>query len=462
MGPDEGISMTVTHDPALLERLRAEMRGTLLLPGDPGYDAARAPWNLSVEQHPAAVAEPADVDDVRAVVLAAAAAGLGVTTQPNGHGAAADLDGVVLVRPRLLDELQVDVEARVLRVGAGVNWGSALAALEGTGLIGLAGSNPEVNVVALAIAGGQSMFSRRYGLTARSIIAVELVDAAGGFRRVTDADDGELLWALRGGGGLFGVITAIELALFPGDELYGGGLVFPVEAAAPVLTAAYALARDEPELGLDIGMMRFPDLPVMPPHLRGRVVATVGIVHLGDEATGRGFADRLLAVAEPIANALTPFTIGQLAAVAAEPVDPMPTADFGAAVGPLDEAFARDFVDAFVRGAERGLTRCSVRAMGGAIADELGAELSVIGAVHAPGLLSSGALLLDPSVDAAAALAPLRELAAKYPSEGMVPSFLGMQTNLADAYPPEVLERLAAVKRRLDPVGVIRSNRPLN
>ncbi|MFF2274453.1 FAD-binding oxidoreductase [Agromyces sp. NPDC058126] len=452
--------MTTSHHPAL-ERLRTELGGTLLLPGDAGYDAARTPWNLSIEQHPAAVAEPADVDDVRAIVRAAREAGLGVSTQPNGHGASDDLDGVVLVRPRRFDELHVDVGARVLRVGAGVNWGSALAALEGTGLIGLAGSNPEVNVVGLAIAGGQSMFSRRYGLTARSIIAVELVDAAGEVRRVTDADDGELLWALRGGGGLFGVITAIELALHPGDALYGGGLVFPAESATAVLSAAFALAHDEPELGLDIGMMRFPDLPVMPPHLRGRIVATVGLVHLGDEATGRAFADRLLAVAEPIANSLTPFTIGQLAAVAAEPVDPMPTADFGAAIGPLDEAFAGDFVEAFLRGADAGLTRCSIRAMGGAIADELGAELSAIGAVHAPGLLSSGALLLDPSVDAEAALAPLRELAARYPAEGTVPSFLGSRTSLADAYGPAVLERLAAVKHRVDPDGLIRSNRPL-
>ena len=92
--------MTASHHPAQLERLRTELRGTLLLPGDAGYDAARMPWNLSIEQRPAAVAEPADVDDVRAIVRAAREAGLGVTTQPNGHGASDDLDGVVLVRPR--------------------------------------------------------------------------------------------------------------------------------------------------------------------------------------------------------------------------------------------------------------------------------------------------------------------------------------------------------------------------
>ncbi|MGI9822933.1 FAD-binding oxidoreductase [Agromyces sp. Marseille-Q5079] len=444
-----------------LEDLRSKLAGTLVLPGDADYDAARSPWNLSVDQRPAAVATPADVADVQAILAAATSAGLGVTTQPNGHGAADGLDGVILIRPSSFDEIAVDVPGRVLRVGAGVNWGPALQALDGTGLIGLAGSNPEVDVVGLALNGGHSMFSRRNGLTARSIVAVELVDASGEVRRVTDADDAELIWALRGGGGHFGVVTAIELALHEGDALFGGGLLFPVEAAVPVISAAFALAREVPELGLDIGMMRFPDLPVMPPHLRGRIVASVSLVHVGDEATGRGYAERLLGVAEPIANALTPFTIGQLAAVAAEPVDPMPTADFGAAIGSDDDAFAAELVEAFLAGAELGLMRCGLRAMGGATAEVLGADLSAVGAIRAPLLLSAGVLLLDPSIDPVAALQPLHDLAERHGVLGGVPSMLGAGT-LADVYEPAVLDRLAAVKQRVDPGGLIRSNRAIH
>ncbi|GAA1504412.1 FAD/FMN-containing dehydrogenase [Agromyces terreus] len=445
---------------AALELLRTRLSGTLVLPGEPDYDAARSPWNLSVDQHPAAVVVPADVDEVRAVLATAAEAGLGVTTQPNGHGADDDLEGVVLIRPSAFDEITVDVEARVLRVGAGVNWGAALQALDGTGLIALAGSNPEVNVVGLAINGGHSMFSRRHGLTARSIVAVDLVDAAGGLRRVTDADDGELMWALRGGGGGFGVVTAIELALHEGSELFGGSLVFPVEAAVPVISAAFALARDVPELGLDIGMMQFPDLPVMPPHLRGRIVASIALVHVGDEMTGRGYADRLLAVAEPIANSLTTFTIGALAAVAGEPVDPMPTADLGAAIGADDDAFAAEFVEAFLAGAERGLLRCGLRAMGGATAEGQGAELAAVGAIRAPLLLSAGVLLMNPAIDPVAALQPLRALVERHGVHGGVPSMLGPGP-LADAYGPAVLDRLAEVKQRVDPSGLVRGNRAI-
>lgn len=452
--------MTSSPDAALLG-LRSELNGSLVLPGDADYDAARTPWNLSVDQRPAAIAVPADVDDIRAILRVATALNLGVTTQPNGHAASAELTDVIVIRPARFDEIMVDETARLLRVGAGVNWGRALERLDGTGLIALAGSNPEVNVVALAINGGQSMFSRRYGLTARSIVAVELVDASGELRRVTDADDAELIWALRGGGGLFGVITAIELALYPGDVIFGGSLMFPSEAAEAVVAAAFALANDEPELGLDVGMMRFPDGPMLPPHLRGRTVATVGLVHLGDEQAGRAFADRLRAVAEPIADTLVPFTIGSLAAVAAEPVDPMPSADFGGAVAGLGDAFAREFVDAFLRGADLGLMRCSIRAMGGAIADELGADQSAVGAVHAEGLLNSGVLLFDPTIDAVAALQPLRDLVAKHPGGDTLPTFLGAAAPLADAYDREVRGRLVAVKQRIDPGNVIRGNRTL-
>lgn len=453
--------MSISIDSAALERLRAELTGTLVLAGDPEYDTARLPWNLSVDQRPAAIAIPADVADVQRIVRAAAAAGLRVTTQPNGHGAEGAFEGVILIRPSRFDELSVDAEARVLRAGAGVNWGRALQALDGTGLIALAGSNPEVNVVGLAINGGHSMFSRRYGITARSIVAVELVDGEGEVRRVTDAEDPELIWALRGGGGLFGVVTAIEVALHPGDELFGGTIAFPIETATTVLPAAVELARDIPELGVDLGLARFPDLPMLPPPLRGKTVATVALVHLGDEATGRRYADRLLSVAEPIANTLTVFTIGSLAAVAAEPVDPMPTVDYGSAVGSLDDAFIRHLVDAFLRGADLGLARVGVRVLGGAIAEELGAELAAIGAIEAPGLMSSGVLLMDPSIDAMAALQPLRELVETYPAVGTVPSFLGRGATLADAYGADVLARLAEVKRRVDPNRVIVGNREL-
>ncbi|WP_127792490.1 FAD-binding oxidoreductase [Agromyces sp. LHK192] len=448
-------------DAEALTALRTQVGGRVILPGDPEYDAARRPWNLAIGQRPAAIVEPADTDDLAATLRIARDAGAGVTTQPNGHGADGDLEGVVLIRPTAFDDLSVDVGARRVRIGAGLNWGVVLAELDGTGLVALAGSNPEVNAVALALGGGQSMFSRRYGLTARSILSVDLVDAAGELRIVTDTTDADLIWALRGAGGHLGVVTAIELALYPAEQLFGGSLMFDAEHAEAVLAEAVALSRDEPELGLDFGMMAFPDAPMVPEPLRGRMVATVAVVHVGDEAAGRALVRRLTDRAAPFADTLTPFTIGALAAVAAEPIDPMPIVDFGGALDVFDDGFVPDLVAAFRAGAPHGLMRVSVRAMGGAIADELGAEFAIVGAPQYSGLLNSGVVLAAPGIDPVAALAPLRDLVARHGIGSAVPTFLGAGSTLADAYDAERLDRLASVKRRVDPGGLIRGNRPL-
>jgi FAD/FMN-containing dehydrogenase len=440
--------------------VRSRLTGTLLLPDDDGYDAARKPWNLAVDQRPAAIATPADVDDVQAIIAAAREAGLGVTTQPNGHGAEGSLEDAVLIRPTAFDEITIDVENRSARVGAGVNWGAVLSELDGSGLIALAGSNPTVNAVAYTLGGGHSMFSRAYGLASESLRAVELVDASGEFRRVTDATDPELMWALRGGGGLFGVVTSIEFDLHPGDQLFGGGLIFPIEAAPAVLTTATALARDYPRLGLDAGMGRFPDLDVVPAPVRGRTVATLSIVHIDDEASAAPIIERVRAIAPALVDGLTAFTIGQLAAVAGEPTDPMPYVDAAGAVKGFDEDSAAVVVDAFLRGADLGLGRLGVRFLGGRIAE---ASDALLGGLRADALIGASALVFSPEAlaGADAALRPVTELVEKLHESGMLPTFLGARASLADAFAPDQLARLADVKRRVDPDGVIRSNRPL-
>ncbi|KQP01316.1 FAD-binding oxidoreductase [Leifsonia sp. Leaf264] len=454
--------MSSSTPPAITE-LQHTISGAVVLPDDSGYDDAREAWNLTVDQRPTAVVTPADVAEVRTVIAAAAASGLGVTVQPNGHGANGSLDGVVLVRPTAFDELVIDTDARTARVGAGVNWGRVLTALDGTGLVALAGSNPEVNAVGYSIAGGHSMFSRAYGLASRSVTAVELVDASGELRRVTADADSELFWALRGGGGLFGVITAIEFTLYPADQLFGGGIIFPIGLGIDVVTAGFELGASDPALGIDVGLARFPDMPQLPEPLRGQTVASVSFLHIGDAASAAPIVERLRAIGTPLLDGLREFTIGDLAAVAAEPTDPMPTIDWGGTVDGFDRVTATELVGAFLAGVQAGLSRVSVRVLGGNIAANPGIDDAAIGAITAPALISSGVLAFTPEMAAGAdaALQPLRDFAAAHPTSGMVPSFLGSGTGLADAFDDASLARLRAVKERVDPNGVIRSNRPL-
>lgn len=140
-----------TH-PALVA-LRERLNGTLLLPEDVGYDAARRPWNLSIEQRPDAVASPADVDDLRALLVAARESGASLAVQPSGHGASGSLEGAVLVRMSAFDELTIDRESGIARVGAGVRWGAVVEALEGTGWVAPAGTSPVVSVAGYTLGG---------------------------------------------------------------------------------------------------------------------------------------------------------------------------------------------------------------------------------------------------------------------------------------------------------------------
>lgn len=445
-----------------IDDLRTGLSGSLFLPDDDGYDEARLAWNLAVDQRPAAVAVPADVPDVQQIVRTAAASGLGVLTQPNGHAAARDLSGIVLVRPHAFDEISIDAEHRTARVGAGVNWGRVLQQLKGTGLIALAGSNPEVNTVGYSLDGGHSMFGRAYGLQAPAITAVELVDASGEFRRVTDDSDPELLWALRGAGGLFGVVTAIEFSLFEGDELYGGALLFPADRAADLLTAVFEVAAAEPALGLSFGMMNFPDAPGLPEPLRGKTLASVAALHVGDAASGASRIAALRSVGAPVADTFRAFGIEDLAAVAAEPTDPMGFEDWSSATSGYDAQSAAGLVQAFHDASAQGLSRLEVRPFGGAL---VGGDRSHAIAAHVAAPAYLGASVFAPPAsalgDTSAAFAPLASAAATTPATGNVATLMDHRATLADAYDEESIARLRALKSERDPGGVIRAAREL-
>ena len=230
--------------PAAVAALIGQLDGTVLLPGDAGWDEARTAWNLAVDQQPSAIVYPRSVREVRLIVAAARDSGLGVTVQPRGHSPSDDLAGRILVRTTAFDEVTVNVVAQFARIGAGVPWGTALSRLNGTGLIALAGTNPDVSVAGYLLSGGHSWFSRWKGLAAHSIRAVELVDAAGVLRRVTRESEPDLLWGVRGAAGLFGVVTTLEIDLYPAPELFGGKLLFPAESAEVVFGAALSLLLD--------------------------------------------------------------------------------------------------------------------------------------------------------------------------------------------------------------------------
>ncbi|MGG7507379.1 FAD-binding oxidoreductase [Plantibacter sp. YIM 135249] len=436
-----------------LTELSAALPGVITLPTDSGWDAARVAWNLAIDQRPAAVAVPRSVADVQEIVAFASHTGLQVTVQASGHGASSAIEGAILVRLTAFREVSVDAEAKILRVGAGVKWGEVVPHLDGTGLIAMAGSNANVSVAGYILGGGHSWFTRRHGIAAHSIRAVELVDASGAVRHVDADSDSELLWALRGGTGDVGVVLSLELELYDAPELYGGKLLFDGSLAKRLLTTTAEVARDSgPDLSLASGVLRMPDIEQVPPPLRGLVVTYVDAVFVGSAEEGASLLAPFLALGEPMMNTLAPFTIGALAAVSAEPVEPAASRGWAGFAPEASEALI-DGMIALVEPADgTGATFAQLRVLGGALqtGDWSG---GVAGSVDEDFLVYA---LWEGGEEAGSIdVSPI----STHANDRAFATFLMPGDTLARAYPADALERLAAITAAADPTDLFLGNR---
>jgi FAD/FMN-containing dehydrogenase len=259
------ISPAVTYQALPLDR---ELAGKIVRPGEEAFGAARSAWNLAVDQQPAAVVFPETAEDVRAAVRLAAARGLQIAAQGTGHLARplGDLSGTILVKTERMRGIRIDPAARIARVEAGVVWLEVVEAAARHGLAGLAGSSPDVGMVGYTLGGGLSFLGRKYGLAASNVRAIELVTADGRLVRADREHEPDLFWALRGGGGSFGVVTAIEFGLFPVSQMYAGHLWYPIERGPEVLHAWAELTHGEvPDELTTVGrFLQFPPSPISP------------------------------------------------------------------------------------------------------------------------------------------------------------------------------------------------------
>jgi FAD/FMN-containing dehydrogenase len=430
--------------------LGAGVRGRVLLPGDEGFEAARLAWNRAVDQPVVAVVEAADADDVAAVVRHARRAGLAVAAQPNGHGPSGGTDGAILLRTGRLDAVEVHPRERWARVGAGAAWGPVLAAAAPHGLTGPAGSSPVVSVVGYTLGGGLGWFARRHGLAADGVRAFDVVTADGRPSRVTADSDPDLFWALRGGGGDFAIVTALEFDLLPAPSLYGGRMLWRGERASEVFAAFRELtATAPPELTLWLNRLNVPQAPPM---------AALDAAFLGPAEEGAALLGRLDAIGDLIADQRRARSAADLGGITADPTDPGPSLSRAELLtgldGPVERVLMTDPVDP--------LLAVQLRHLGGALADPAAAT-GPHGPVVEPYLLYT--LGLAPSPEAAAALAARQDDIARRLGaavSGRKPfTFLAPGEDARAAFPEAALERLRAVKRDRDPHGVLRSNFPV-
>jgi FAD/FMN-containing dehydrogenase len=447
-----------------LDTLALRLDGDLVRPEDAGWDEARTAWNLAVDQQPVAVVLAESASDVAETILAARADGLRVAPQGTGHAATAlgDLAGTILLRTTRMRDVQVDPVARRARVEAGVVWQEVTDAAAEHGLAALAGSSHDVGVLGYSLGGGVSWLARKLGLAANSIVSAEIVDADGRIRRIDADNDPELFWAIRGGGGSFAVVTALELQLFPVEEVYAGVLFFPLERAQEVLEAYFEWAEETPDEISSCGrIMRFPPFPEIPEPLRGNAFALVEVVYAGDAAAAEALVAPLRALG-PALDTLAVIPARELSKLHMDPPGPVPGSGDGRLVAGIDAEAVRAVVEA--AGAESGSSLLSVefRQLGGALdrskpGDGAATFAGSSYAVFAVGIAATPQMRDATERDVARVIDAIEP----YDSGRDYMNFRESRSTGERLFSGGAFERLRAIKRRVDPADVILSNHPV-
>src|SRR6478672_1223943 len=441
--------------------VRANLVGELVVPGDDGWDEARLAWHLAVDQRPAAVAIPEDVHDVIEIVEWAREEGLRIAPQGTGHNAPAlgDLAGTVLMKMHKLRGVKVDPETRTARAAAGTIWIEVVEAAAEHGLAALAGSSPDVGVVGYTLGGGLSWLARKHGIGANNVTAIELVTADGDFKRVDRDHDPDLFWALRGGGGSFAVVTAIELDLFPYEQVYAGILWFPVERASEVLTAWRAWTEIVPEEMTSVGrILQFPPLEFIPEPVRGKSFVVVEAIYAGDAVDGEHWVAPLRELG-PVMDTVQTMSMPELSRLHMDPEGPAP----GVGDGTMLTAFDAEAIEGFVANTVGApLLSAEVRHLGGAVARPK-AEHGALTHFDDEYLMFAVGIAPVPPAAAAVHGALERLFAALEPwqAEHTYSNFAERGRKPGSFHSEAAYHRLKRIKAQVDPENVIRANHEL-
>jgi FAD/FMN-containing dehydrogenase len=420
-----------------------------------GYDAARQAWNLAADQRPAGIAVATTVEQVREAVLFAREHRLRVVPQTTGHlaGAMGDISDALLVRTDLHDDVEVDPVARRARVKAGALWEDVVEAAAPHGLAAMHGSSPDVGVIGYSLGGGLSFYARAHALAANQVRAIELVTADGEVLRADAEHHADLFWALRGGGGNFGVVTAMEFDLLPVPEVFAGALFWPVSHAPEVLRAWVAWTRTAPNaVTTSLRVLRLPDVPDVPEPLRAVPVITVDGVYLGDADAGEALLAGLRAAAPAMIDTWSTIPSADILRLHGDPEDPTPVLGDHALLDELDDAAGEAFLARVGEDSGSPLMIAELRQLGGALAAPP-ADAGARGHLDGRFALFAAGVPVTPQVGEAieAALVELVETMGPWANDRLYLNFAERGGSAEPAYTPEAYARLAEIRAEWDP-----------
>nr|WP_296071165.1 FAD-binding oxidoreductase [uncultured Actinoplanes sp.] len=461
------------NDDSPFARLAGAVAGPVFRPGDPGYDAECYTFNPMAPLRPAVAVGATSPADVQAVVRFAKANGLAVAVRGGGHMQASPAEDAVLVTLDRMSDVTVDDDRRTARVTGAARWGEVIGVAAKSGLAPMSGSSLTVSAIGFVLGGGQGpVLSRPYGYASDHVTSFDIVTADGTLRTVSDHAEPELFAALRGGKGNFGVVTAMEIGLWPVTSVVAGGIVFPGSATAEVLRRWRDWAATLPEQATtSIAIQRLPPIEALPEPLRGAHVLNVRYACLGPAETGLELLTPMREVATALIDTVAEVPYPEAADLHHDPVDPVSYQDRSLGLAGLpDEALAK-LVELIGPDSDGRLDSVEIRALGGAM-DRLPATLDSVPTRGLPFQLAAF------GVGGPDTAGPLREALEHLiremrpwadPRHRRMVNFLSPDEateprSLREVYGPEIYDRLLAVKRTYDPDTMFRINhtvRPL-
>ncbi len=453
-------SHPATPDALDFEAFLAGLHGSIVLPGSPDYDEARQVHHANADRRPALIVRAADASDVACTVTLARESGLELSIRGGGHSLAGygTNDGGIVLDLGAMKGLHIDPERRLAWAQPGLTAEEYTVAAAAHGLATPFGDTGSVGIAGLTLGGGIGWLVRKFGMAIDALEAVEIVTADG--RQVTASADShpDLFWAVRGGGGNFGVVTRFQFRLYPVGMVLGGALFMP--ATRDVLRSLVPIASSAPEELTTISMlMRIPPAPFVPAELVGTPSLVVMFVWAGDPAAGQAAIQPFREVAAPLIDMAMPMPYPAIYELVRQAEQRSLAVHRSRFLSTIDDAAVDAILEAMAAPSSP-TTMIQLRVLGGAMADVAADETAF--AHRDAGVM---ALIITTYDDPATEPAQVAWTEALH--EALAPNAVGVYSNfleaegadrVRDAYPAATYDRLADVKRRYDPSNLFRLN----
>jgi FAD/FMN-containing dehydrogenase len=439
--------------------LRSAFNGNVIAPGDAEYDSARTAFYGGIDHHPAVIIRVRNADEVARVVALARETGMELAVRSGGHSAVGHCisDGGITLDLSLMRDLQIDVDTKTAWAEAGMTAGEYTNAVGAHGLATGFGDTGSVGIGGITLGGGVGYLVRKYGLTIDSLLAAEIVTADGELLHIDANSHPGLFWAIRGGGGNFGVVTRFKFQLQVVDEIVGGMLFLP--ATADSIASFMSLAESAPEeLSTIANVMPAPPMPMIPEEVHGKPIIMAFLVYAGDPAEGERVVAPFKSIATPLADMVQRMKYPQIYQPEGEEYHPVAAART-MFVDSIDRADAKTILD-HITASTASMAVTQLRVLGGAMA-RVPADATAF-AHRKSKIMVNVAALYDQPDQKATHEAWVADLAStlQQSDHGAYVNFLGNEgeERVRAAYPNETWERLATIKAQYDPENLFRLN----